>query len=191
MAVDPTARGFTLIELMIALAIGSLLMILGVPSFTDFLRNSEIRSVTESLVNGLRLARTEATNRNLQVRFTLLGAGATWTGWTVDQVNPAVNIQAYSKAEGGTHTAVASTISTATSITFNGLGRICPNPDPDNVCVPVVATDNLQQLNISSTSGGTRPLRILLPNVVNTATQGIRVCDPNMPVMVPPDARAC
>ncbi len=65
---DVTARarlpGFTLIELMVALAIVALLLLLGMPSFTTFLRNSEIRSTSESLVNGLRAASAEAANRN-------------------------------------------------------------------------------------------------------------------------------
>ena len=56
--------GFTLIELMVALAILALLLLLGVPSFTTFMRNSEIRSTAESIINGLRAASTEAANRN-------------------------------------------------------------------------------------------------------------------------------
>jgi prepilin-type N-terminal cleavage/methylation domain-containing protein len=47
-------KGFTLIELMAALAILALLLLLGIPSFIAFLRNSEIRSTAESIINGLR-----------------------------------------------------------------------------------------------------------------------------------------
>ena len=60
-------RGFTLIELMVALAIAALLLLLGMPSFTTFLRNSEIRSTAESLVNGLRAASAEAARQNKRV----------------------------------------------------------------------------------------------------------------------------
>ena len=190
MAAAATRQGFTLIELMISLVIAAVLLLIGLPSLAEFLRNSQIRSVTESLVNGLRVARTEATSRNLQVRFTLLGSGSDWAGWSVDQVSPAQNIQSYSRSEGGTSTAVTPTAGTS-SVTFNGVGRICPKNDAV-ICTPAVATDNIQQLDISSTatSGTSRSLRIVLPNL-DTATQGIRVCDPNMPVTVPPDARAC
>ena len=65
------AQGFTLIELMVALAIAALLLLLGMPSFTTFLRNSEIRSTSESIINGLRAATTEAANRNQTVTFEL------------------------------------------------------------------------------------------------------------------------
>jgi type IV fimbrial biogenesis protein FimT len=186
-------QGFTLIELMIALAIAALLLTLGMPSFNEFLRNSEIRSTTESLVNGLRVARAEAIRRNLPVTFTLVSGGP---GWTVDQVDacPATNIQKYSESEGGTNTVVArktiaGAASTAVSVTFNGMGRIDPTATT-TACAPA-ATPNLERLDITSTgaAGISRPLHIVLP--VDAGTQGIRVCDPNMPVIVPPDPRAC
>ena len=40
MIAGPVARGFTLIEVMITLAIVALLVTLGLPSFSEFLRNS-------------------------------------------------------------------------------------------------------------------------------------------------------
>jgi type IV fimbrial biogenesis protein FimT len=186
MAADATSRGFTLIELMIALAIGSLLVMLGLPSFNEFLRNSEIRSTTESVVNGLRLARTEAVRRNQLVTFTLVSGGP---GWTLDQVNacPATNIQTYSKSEGGTNTAAAITPAAAVSVTFNGMGRITPTATTAS-CV-AATTPNLQRLDISSTLAlGSRSLRIVLP--VDGGTQGIRACDPT-PTLASTDPRAC
>jgi type IV fimbrial biogenesis protein FimT len=191
MAADATSRGFTLIELMVALAIGSLLVVLGLPSFNEFLRNSEIRSTTESLVNGLRVARTEAVRRNQPVTFTLISGGP---GWTVDQVNapcPAKNIQKYSKAEGGTNIAVArktipGVASAAVSVTFNGVGRINAAPTDASTCA-AAATPNLERLDISSAiASAARTLRIVLP--VDNGTQGVRVCDPALPST---DPRAC
>ena len=117
--------GFTLIELMIALVIGALLVMLAVPSFSSYLRDSEIRSTTESVANGLRVARTEALRRNLAVGFTLVG-GPGSASWTVNQVSDNSLIQTYSKQEGGTHTAVTIQPATAISVIFNGLGRIAP-----------------------------------------------------------------
>ena len=57
-------RGFTLLELVVALTITGMLLTLGMPSFTTFLRNSEVRSTAESISNGLRAARSEATRLN-------------------------------------------------------------------------------------------------------------------------------
>jgi type IV fimbrial biogenesis protein FimT len=54
-----------MIELMVAIAIGALLIFLAAPSFTTFLRNSEIRSTSESIVNGLR-ARSDGSRQPQQ-----------------------------------------------------------------------------------------------------------------------------
>jgi type IV fimbrial biogenesis protein FimT len=171
--------GFTLIELMIGLVMAAFLISLGLPSFAEFLRNSEIRSTTESIVNGLRLARSEAANRNQPITFALAGGGS--AGWTVTQVSDNSLIQHYSKQEGATNTAVAIQPARAIAVTFNGLGRIIPAATPAN--------PNLQQLDISSVlASGSRALRILVDD-----TRGIRTCDPSplLAALVPRDPRTC
>ncbi|MFT3858339.1 MAG: GspH/FimT family pseudopilin [Aquabacterium sp.] len=65
------ARGVTLIELMIGLAVLALLLLSGAPAFADWLRNVRIRSAGESLLSGLQFARTEAVRRNTATRFQL------------------------------------------------------------------------------------------------------------------------
>jgi type IV fimbrial biogenesis protein FimT len=171
--------GFTLIELMIALVIAAFLMALGLPSFSEFLRNSEIRSTTESIVNGVRMARSEAANRNQAVTFALAGGGS--ASWTVTQVSDSSLIQQYSKQEGATNTAVAIQPAGAVAVTFNGLGRVVP--------AAPAANPNLRQLDISSVlASGSRPLRIYVDD-----SRGIRICDPSplLAALVPRDARTC
>ena len=73
-------RGFTLLELMVGLTIVGMMLIAGLPSFTTFLRNAEIRSTSESIANGLRVARSEATRLNRPVSFTLAGSGSPLAG---------------------------------------------------------------------------------------------------------------
>jgi type IV fimbrial biogenesis protein FimT len=181
MAVSATPRGFTLIELLVALTIAGFLLMLGLPSLSEFLRNSEIRSTTESLVNGLRMARTEAVRRNQLVTFTLVSGGP---GWTVDQC-PAANIQTYSKSEGGTNTALAPTPATGVSVTFDGMGHITPTATT-TACV-AATTPNLQRFDVcSQLAPGSRTLRVVLP--VDGGSQGIRVCDPRLALA---DPRAC
>ena len=172
-------RGFTLIELMIGLVIAAFLMSLGLPSFSEFRRNSEIRSTTESIVNGLRMARSEAANRNQAVTFALAGGGS--ASWTVIQVSDSSLIQRYSKQEGATNTAVAIQPAGGIAVTFNGLGRIVPAATPAN--------PNLQQLDISSVlASGSRPLRIYVDDA-----RGLRICDPSplLAALVPRDPRTC
>lgn len=172
-------RGFTLIELMIGLTVAAFLISAGLPSFTEFMRNSEIRSTTESIVNGLRVARTEAANRNQPVRFSLAGGGD--PSWSINLVSDNSVIQTYSKQEGGVNTSVAIQPAGALTVTFSGMGRVSPAAAGGN--------PNLQQLDISSAlTTSSRPLRIYVDD-----GHGVRVCDPspNLAVLVPRDARAC
>lgn len=56
-------RGFSLIELMVALAIGGILLAVGVPSFKDFMAHSKIAEANNILVNSLHLARSASMER--------------------------------------------------------------------------------------------------------------------------------
>ena len=142
---------------MVALAIVALLLLLGMPSFTTFVRNSEIRSTSESIINGLRAATTEAANRNKKVTFELASAtGADWKFWVFDDDGVTKKtIQSYSKKEAGPNTKITITPAGQTSVTFNGLGRVDIDPaNPDN---------HLRQIDIDSVvAGEARPLRIIV-----------------------------
>ena len=57
------ARGLTLVELIITVAITAILLAVGVPSFRSLIANSTITSEVNSLVSQLQLARSEAIKR--------------------------------------------------------------------------------------------------------------------------------
>lgn len=67
----PSNAGVTLIELMVGLTILAFLLVSGVPSLSVWLTNAQIRSASESILNGLNHARAEAVKRNTSVRFQL------------------------------------------------------------------------------------------------------------------------
>ena len=179
------ARGFTLLELMVAVTLAGMVLLAGLPSFTTFLRNAEVRSTAESIGNGLRLARSEATRLNRLVSFTLAGGGN--TSWTINIFDPVTGgllqppIDQYSKFEVGRSATATNTPANAIAVTFNGLGRIV-SPSP-------IATPNLGQIDVSSiVSGEARTLRIYADDL-----HGIRTCDPDpaLKAIVPSDPRAC
>ena len=184
-------RGFTLIELMVALAIAAILMLIAGPSFTTFLRNSEIRSTSESLLNGLKAATAEAANRNKTVTFELASAtAADWRFWVLeDDGVTQKTLQSYSKNEAGSSSKITVTPAGKLTVKFNGLGRVTIDPlDPD---------DHIRQIDIASVvAGEARPLRIIVDDPTPPAAgrpRGLRLCDPDsaLATLSPPDPRAC
>ena len=185
MSTPTLTRGFTLLELMVAMVIAVLLLSVGMPYFTTFVRNSEIRSTAESISNGLRAARTEATRLNKPVSFTLAGSGD--ASWAINEFNPTTAtliqppLQKYAKLEAGNNSRAVTTPANGVAVTFNGLGRV--------ISPSLIATPNIQQINVSSAvSGEARTLRIYVDDA-----RGIRICDPDPAIaaLVPADARAC
>jgi type IV fimbrial biogenesis protein FimT len=80
---SPAMRGFTLIELMVAIAIAAILMVVAAPSFVAFQRNSELTSASNSLLSAINAARSEAMKRNFNAMVTPTD-GSDWkNGWTV------------------------------------------------------------------------------------------------------------
>lgn len=57
------ARGFTLIELMVTLAVAAILLAVGVPSFRTFVQNAELNSAAGGLLAAIQQARSEAITR--------------------------------------------------------------------------------------------------------------------------------
>ena len=55
--------GFSLIELLVTLAIAGILLAVGLPSFQDFMANSRMAEVNNSLVSSIQLARSQSVNK--------------------------------------------------------------------------------------------------------------------------------
>ena len=60
-------RGFTLLELMAAVAVLAILLGLGVPAYTDTIRNNQLSAASTDLVAAFSLARNEAMKRGVRV----------------------------------------------------------------------------------------------------------------------------
>jgi type IV fimbrial biogenesis protein FimT len=60
-------RGFTLVELMVVLAVGSILLAIAIPGYANFVKTSRLAAVTNDLVSALHLARSESIKRGTWV----------------------------------------------------------------------------------------------------------------------------
>lgn len=69
--------GFTLIELIVSIAILGILIMAGLPGMSSYLANSRMRESANTLVATATMARTEAIKRNGSVNFSVTGKSVT------------------------------------------------------------------------------------------------------------------
>lgn len=85
-------HGFTLVELVLAVSVLSILTIAATPAFTTLVNNNRLSSAANEMVGSLQLARAEALRRNARVVVcrsenpdatspTCVAAKGNWLGW--------------------------------------------------------------------------------------------------------------
>ena len=175
------ARGFTIIEMLVGIAIVALLFLLAVPSFKSWIQNTQIRAAAHAISDGINLARGEAIHRNVPGPLQLTSlANGTKEAWTVSEVPAPVGagtiVQQWSSADGASSTQIVQ--AGGGLITFNALGRVLPLNPFDN-SAPLLQVDVTSRVN----DPALRNLRVVVGNGGMA-----RMCDPNL---AQPDPRAC
>ena len=131
-----SARGFTLIELMVTVAIATIMMGIAAPSIARMLNANRIQSAASALQGDMMYARTEAIKRGTPVSLcpssdgaTCLGANTWHSGWIVftdnsgngalDNTDTVLKVRA---ATPGGNTIVALPTPTLNAVIFNREG---------------------------------------------------------------------
>lgn len=185
--------GVTLVELMVALVVFSILVAVGAPNVMNWVQSAQIRTASESIENALQLARAEAVRRNSTAEFALCAGSSGDSTWDVlaasapgvanacgsDSATGAtgwVRVQNRSGSEGSANAIVTVTKKDGTvydaltqPITYNGLGRITPLQS-QSIYFDVT---NPKGGNCMKQGGAMRCMRI----VVSTGGQA-RMCNP-------------
>ncbi|MES9900901.1 MAG: GspH/FimT family pseudopilin [Sedimenticola sp.] len=84
------SKGFTLVELMITLAVGGILLAIAVPSYRTMVQNNRLAAGANEFVSSMGLARSEALKRRTDITVTATDssvAGNEWGkgGWEVKE----------------------------------------------------------------------------------------------------------
>lgn len=188
-----TERGFSMIEVVITIAIMGILMAAAMPSVGDWLRNTKVRNAAESIQNGLQQARAEAVRRNRPISFNLVSSlsssctlSATSGSWVVSgDANPASHcadavsttvaprmVASAAMSDGGNAIIDARNGAgvAATTVTFNGFGMVT-NATP------------IARISVSASGGAAFMRRVeITPGGIT------RLCDPGASAG---DSRAC
>jgi type IV fimbrial biogenesis protein FimT len=112
-------RGFTLLELLVALAVASVLMAIAVPSFKHMIVANKLTTSANDIVGAIGSARMEAVRRNAQTQL----CSNSSTQNSSDALGTACGIQAgavYALEAGGTGQVLAGTTGIAAPIQLDG-----------------------------------------------------------------------
>lgn len=147
-------KGFTLLELMVTLAVLAIVIGLAVPSFQQMIINNRLNTEVNTLVSALQLARSEAVKRGAEVRVAAVDGN--WTNGfcvTLSSSDPCEDddddrIRVFE----GAVSPLTSTPNNVTALVFNRMGELVgANAITLNMTLPSCPTgkvDGLRRLQI-------------------------------------------
>lgn len=175
--------GFSLVELVITLALAAVMLTVGVPAFNNVMENNALAGAANRFISGLTLARSEAITRNIEVEMCRLNADAdgcatsgTWAnGWLIwadtndDNTLQDAEIISIDRGLDNGYSLVALNNQFTQTITFNPIGeargnggnqqevfRLC-DPDNDNDRTRLIYLSGVGNAWVNRKAGSTSP----------------------------------
>jgi type IV fimbrial biogenesis protein FimT len=197
-----TGRGFTLVEIMVGLAILSILLSIAVPGMKSWLTSTSAAGAAEFYVEGFKLARAEAVKRNAVTRLVLTqNAKTKQLDWQIDLCTP-MSV-APCGAGVGTWSTTSATNGNANAADFKSIARKADNLPGTGVLKLTVAPASASTVYFTAlgwvdTSAGGNVTGIQLDPVATDAFPPSKVvvtlagvvtkCNPNVAAT---DSRSC
>lgn len=202
-----SSRGFSLIELMVAISVLAILTALALPNFSTWIRNSRVRAVADALQSGVRLAQAEAQRRTTTVVFFRTSSKDCTTTTTADADGPYWQIRSVpitnltgdvaEVVQCGTLTDVSSGVSLSSQLTvgssapaalaalcFSGDGRQTSMNNPTGIGANCTAGTARYDMAPTAAGAENRPLRVEV-----SLSGAIRSCDPSKAGTAPDGCR--
>jgi type IV fimbrial biogenesis protein FimT len=194
--------GFTIVEIMVSVAILAVMMAVGIPAIGEWIQNRQVAAMAESIASGLRQGQSEAVQRNVTVDLVMTTASVsgvsnpstvTLTAGGLTQSDTAPNWML--RVSGGTTAAdfimgkpaadgsPNARFSGPAGVSFSPLGRVSAQIAANGTAT--APTGTLQFWVDNPLNQSTKRAK----RCIYLSTGGsVRICDPRA---VSPDARAC
>lgn len=132
------AAGFTLVELMVVLAIGAILLGLAVPGLQSFVQSNQLTGITDSFATALSEARSQAAKLGTTAQLTAGSGSKNWgaSPWSISVNQNSSGTQTGTLRTGSATPANVSVYSNvAGGLTFNSAGELVGVATPVEIVV--------------------------------------------------------
>ena len=144
-------RGFTLMELLVTMAVAAILLAIAVPNFQSFFNRNRVVTVTNDFITAVNYARSEAIKGGAITTLCMSSSGVACTGnsgwsngwiiWVDRNANGVMDTGVVSeliRAHGPINAGNVAMGGTQTSFSFNGQGALTTTTGGDtfNICTP-------------------------------------------------------